>query len=95
MSKKIREQIAIKIVVFLSKILGIKVMAYILGIKLNLKPMFGNAGVSKNTYCIISCHPLDSITWHWAIYWTKYNNEMSWFKKMGFSISKQDIMRAA
>ena len=76
------------------KLFGIKFMSYILGIKLDFKPIFGNAGISKTTYLITSCHPLDSITWVWAVYWTKYSGDIKWFKRIGLSISTQQIMRA-
>jgi len=42
-----------------------------IGIKLNFKRTFGNGGQSKHTWLLLSRHPRRSITWIWAIYYTK------------------------
>lgn len=82
-----------------------KLKMYWYGLSLKPKPMMGNSG--KCTYVVCSSHPLYSITWTWALYWTKpscwkfkkFNFEtmkeevsFSVLYRFGFSLSKQDVM---
>lgn len=74
------------------KKLLLKVLCYILGLKLKPHPVFSNEGDSDHTICLCSCHPLDSITWHWAIYANKPKS-IKWALHPGFSFRKQKLMR--
>ena len=80
-----------------------KIRMYWYGLKLKPRRMMGNSG--KCTWVIASSNPLYSITWTWAIYWTKptcwkfkafdFQNEKEYFTIrslicLGFSISRQE-----
>ncbi len=77
----------------LVKIFGIDFVCYIFGLRIKFKPMYGNAGISKTTYIIASCHPLNSITWHWALYWSKPVKLLNWWKTLGFNFCKQELVK--
>ena len=87
---KIKERILNSFVDVGIKVLGKDRMAYILGINLKPKRTFSNDGYSEHTWCVASCHPLNSITWHWAVYWTKPAKMRDTFKM--FRIHKQELM---
>ena len=80
-----------------------KIKMYWYGLKLKPTKMMN----SDCTWVVMSSHPLYSITWTWAIYWTKpkcWRFKQFDFKqhkqiftlrslfKLGFSISTQDVM---
>jgi len=60
--------------------------------KSKTKRMQGNSG--KCIWVVMASHPLYSITWTWAIYWTQPNcfKSIRWFKNFGFRLSTQDVM---
>ncbi len=77
----------------LYKILGYRFWGILVGIK-GFRRTFSNSGYSTHTYVVLSCHPIWSITWIWALYWTKPSkkqNLLSYiFKhKCGFSLATQ------
>jgi hypothetical protein len=76
------------------KILTKDQMCYILGLKLGVRPTFSNDGDSKSTFVVASCHPLNSITWHWSLWWTKpLKVDFNWVKcGCGFRLHKQQLM---
>ena len=69
-----------------------KILNYIKG--LNFKPRWVhcNGESSKTTIVLFSCHPLDSITWHWAIY-INAPKSIKWIFNMGFRLHTQELMR--
>lgn len=82
-----------------------KIKMYWYGLKLKPRRMQGYSG--KCTWVVASSHPLYSITWTWAIYWTKpscwkfksysYIEEKEEFSLrplfcFGFSVHTQDMM---
>lgn len=76
------------------KVLTKDQMCYILGLKIKFSPTYSNDGFSDTTYVVASCHPLNSLTWHWAIYWTKpLKVNFSWIKSgCGFKLQTQKLM---
>ena len=97
MKKTIKDKITKTLIEILIKILGKDKTAYILGIDLRRKRVFSNDGYSKHSCVVASCHPLNSITWHWAVYWTKYSKDRttvrSYIKNgFGFHFSKQKLI---
>ena len=44
-----------------------------IGIEIKFKRTFSNEGLSNHTWVIVSRHPRKSITWIWAVYFTKPN----------------------
>lgn len=74
------------------KKLGFMVLSYILGLKLKPRPVFSNDGISDHTIVLCSCHPLDSITWHWALYANKPKS-IKWLIHPGIILRKQKLMR--
>ena len=61
--------------------------------------VFSNDGPSDHSWMVLACHPRDSITWTWAIYWTKPPLEASrrryllgWMLRLGFHMLRQDRM---
>jgi len=64
------------------------------GISIWPQRMFGNSGYIPGAYCLISRHYPWSITWSWAVYWSKKPASMYWWlyakSGCGFSYRKQD-----
>lgn len=82
-----------------------KIKMYWYGLKLKPRRMMGNSG--KCTWVIASSHPLYSITWTWALYWTKpscwkfkgydyFNNKQVYhfrgFLFLGFHLARQEAI---
>jgi hypothetical protein len=71
-----------------------RIINYIQGIEINFSPLlvnWENQTFSDTRVVMASCHPSDSITWHWAIYANKPKS-FKWIFNMGLSISKQKLM---
>jgi len=90
MEKQIIRKTIIRI---LFKVLPKKTFCYIMGFKLKIEPMFSNEGLSKHTWVLCSCHPLDSITWHWAIYMDTPKLSLKWILNPRFRLCTQKIYR--
>lgn len=83
-----------------------KIKLYWYGLQLKPKRMMGHSG--ECTWIVMSSHPPYSITWTWAIYWTKpkcwkfksfnYMKEKEEFSLrslfcLGFSFSSQELVQ--
>lgn len=67
------------------------------GLFVGLERTFSNNGPSNHTWVLASRHYPWSITWSWALYWTKpmwlgCGSHFSWLKTLGFWFRKQDEM---
>ncbi len=70
----------------------LRIAAYILGLHLRPRSVSGNEGKSDYAIVVCSCHPLDSITWHWALYANKPKS-IKWLLHPGFYFRTQKLMR--
>ena len=48
------------------------------GLTVGPERTFSDAGPSNHTWCLASRHYPDSITWSWAIFWTKRGSGSLW-----------------
>ena len=70
-----------------------KFLCYIGGIRIKPQPTFSNDGPSSHTWVLASCHPLDSITWHWTVWCRTPKLSLRWLFNPGISIHTQKLMR--
>ena len=78
-----------------NKVFGENISCYIFGLKLLPNRTFSNDGFSDHTWVVASSHPLNSITWHWCIYWSKPKTIWCkyFWKNFGFWMKTQELMK--
>jgi hypothetical protein len=69
-----------------------RVVNYIKGLRLKPRPTWSYNGESTRTFVLCSCHPKDSLTWHWALYCNAPKFKLSWLMNMGLDFRTQKLM---
>ncbi len=66
------------------------------GLEIGPSRVFSNDGPSRHSWVLASCHYPWSITWSWALYWTKPGLVPLWLWALGgfgFHLHHQEEMR--